>query len=161
MVVLWVITAACLLASLVADRRRTLAALRMAGLRLAKIMPAFLLMLAMFATAITLVPENLIRDLLGRDSGALGVAIAAAVGSVTLMPGFIAFPLSGALLARGVSYMVLAAFTTTLMTVGVLTYPLERQYFGRNVTLVRNAISLLIAIVVAIVMGLVFGELRL
>jgi uncharacterized membrane protein YraQ (UPF0718 family) len=161
MIVLWVITAACLLASLVADRRRTLAALRMAAVRLARIMPAFLLMMVLFAVAITLVPQDLIRRLLGRDSGAIGVAVGAALGSVTLMPGFIAFPLGGALLARGVSYMVLAAFTTTLMTVGVLTYPLERQYFGRNVTLVRNAVSLVIAIVVAVVMGLVFREIRL
>ena len=49
----------------------------------------------------------------------------------------------------------------TLMMVGVLTYPLERQYFGRNVTLVRNGISLLIALAVAIVMGLVFREFHL
>jgi len=161
MVVLWVITAACLLASLVADRRKTLAALRTAVIRLAKIMPAFLLMMVLFAAAITLVPQDVIRRLLGRDSGALGVAVAAIIGSLTLMPGFIAFPLAGALRAQGVPYMVLAAFTTTLMMVGVLTYPLERQYFGRNVTLIRNAISLLIAVVVAIVMGLAFGELRL
>ena len=133
----------------------------MAAVRLARIMPAFLLMMVLFAVAITLVPQDVIRRLLGRDSGALGVAVGAALGSVTLMPGFIAFPLGGALLARGVSCMVLAAFTTTLMTVGVLTYPLERQYFGRNVTLIRNAVSLAIAIIVAVVMGLVFGEIRL
>ena len=42
----------------------------------------------------------------------------------------------------------------------MLTYPLERQYFGRNVTLVRNGVSLGIALAVAVVMGLVFGELR-
>jgi uncharacterized membrane protein YraQ (UPF0718 family) len=161
MVVLWVITAACLLASLVADRRKTLATLRMAVIRLAKIMPAFLLMLVLFAVGITLVPQDVIRRLLGRDSGALGVAIAAVIGSITLVPGFIAFPLAGALRVQHVPYMVLAAFTTTLMMVGVLTYPLERQYFGRNVTLIRNAISLLIAVVVAIGMGLAFGEIRL
>jgi ABC-type nitrate/sulfonate/bicarbonate transport system permease component len=56
---------------------------------------------------------------------------------------------------------VLAAFSTTLMSVGVLTYPLERQYFGVKVTLVRNAISFLIALIVAVVIGLVFGEIRL
>ena len=54
--------------------------------------------------------------------------------------------------------MVLAAFSTTLMSVGVLTYPLERQYFGTTVTILRNTISLAIALVVTVVMGLVFGE---
>ncbi len=57
--------------------------------------------------------------------------------------------------------MVLSAFTTTLMMVGVLTYPIERQYFGRSVTLIRNAISLIIALIVALVVGLVFGEIAL
>jgi len=158
MIVLYIVTAAALAASMVASRAKTLAALRLAGVRFVRMLPAFLLMLVLFAVAITLAPQEMIRRLLGQDSGALGVAVAAAIGSVTLMPGFIAFPLSGALLQQGVPRMVLAAFTTTLMMVGVLTYPLERQYFGRNVTLVRNAISLLIALAAAVVMGLVYGE---
>jgi uncharacterized membrane protein YraQ (UPF0718 family) len=158
MVILYAVTAAALALSLAASPRKTLAALRLAVTRLARILPAFLVMLVLLAVALTLVPQEVVRGLLGRESGAFGVAIAAFVGSVTLMPGFIAFPLSGALLQQGVPYSVLAAFTTTLMMVGVLTYPLERQYFGRSVTLARNAASLLIALIVAFVMGLVFGE---
>jgi uncharacterized membrane protein YraQ (UPF0718 family) len=158
MVILYAATAAALAASLAASPRKTLAALRLDVTRLARILPAFLVMLVLLAVALTLVPQDVIRRLLGRESGVYGVAIASLVGSVTLMPGFIAFPLSGALLKQGVPYMVLAAFTTTLMMVGVLTYPLERHYFGRNVTLARNAASLLIALIVAFVMGLVFGE---
>ena len=160
MVILYIVTAVALVASVIASRHKTLAALKLAVTRLVKILPAFLVMLVLFAAAITLVPQEMIRRLLGRESGAVGVALAAAIGSITLMPGFIAFPLSGALLRQGVPYMVLAAFTTTLMMVGVLTYPLERQYFGRNVTLVRNGTALLIALIVAAVMGLVFGEIR-
>jgi uncharacterized membrane protein YraQ (UPF0718 family) len=160
MVALYVVTGVALAASLIAGRRKTLEALRLAAGRFVKILPAFLLMLALFSAGVTLLPQEVIRRLLGTESRWLGVAIGAVVGSVTLMPGFIAFPLSGALLNQGVPYMVLAAFTTTLMTVGVLTYPLERRYFGRNVTIVRNVVSLLIALVVALVMGLVFGEIR-
>ncbi len=158
MLVLYAATAAALLVSLAASPGKTVAALRLAVRRLTAILPAFLVMLVLLAVALTLVPQDVIRRLLGRESGALGVAMAALLGSVTLMPGFIAFPLSGALLKQGVPYMVLAAFTSTLMMVGVLTYPLERRYFGRNVTLVRNAASLLIALIVALVVGLVFGE---
>jgi uncharacterized membrane protein YraQ (UPF0718 family) len=157
-VILWAATAVALAASLAADRGKTWTALKQASARFVRILPAFLTMLVLFAVAITLVPQETIQRLLGRESGPLGVAVAALVGSVTLMPGFIAFPLSGALLKQGVPYMVLAAFTTTLMMVGILTYPLERRYFGRGVTLARNGISLLIALVIAIVVGLVFGE---
>ncbi len=161
MVILYIVTAVALTASLIGSRQKTLTALKLAAKRLARILPAFLTMLALFAVTITLLPQEVITRLMGRESGALGVAIAAIAGSVTLMPGFIAFPLSGALLKQGVPYMVLAAFTTTLMMVGVLTYPLERQYFGRSVTLIRNGVSLLIALIVAVVMGLVFGEIHL
>ena len=160
MIVLYALTGAALAASLVGSRGKTLGALRMAGVRLVKTLPAFLTMLVLFSVAITLAPQETLRTVLGREGGWLSVALAAAIGSVTLMPGFIAFPLSGALRAQGVPYMVLGAFTTTLMMVGVLTYPLESRYFGRNVTLIRNAISLAIALAVSLVMGLVFGEVR-
>jgi len=54
--------------------------------------------------------------------------------------------------------MVLAAFTTTLMMVGVLTYPIEKEYFGIKVTIIRNTISFFIALVVAVIIGIFFGE---
>lgn len=54
--------------------------------------------------------------------------------------------------------MVLSAFSTTLMMVGVLTYPIEKAYFGTKVTLMRNLLSLFIAVVVALMTGIFFGE---
>ena len=159
MIALYIVTAVMLAVSLVASRRKTVASLKLAAKRFAKILPAFLTMLVLFSVGITLLPQEVVMRLLGKEGGWLGMAIASAAGSLTLMPGFIAFPLCGALLKQGVPYMVLAAFSTTLMTVGVHTYPLERQYFGRKVTLVRNGISLLIALIVAVVIGVVFGEL--
>ena len=54
--------------------------------------------------------------------------------------------------------MVLSAFTTTLMMVGVFTYPIEKEYFGMKVTVTRNIISFFIAIIVALVTGIFFGE---
>ena len=150
-----------MLASTIASRRKTLAALKIAVKRFAGILPMFAVMLILFAVVMTLLPEEVVVDLLGKNSGWRGIVTATVLGSVTLMPGFIAFPLCGALLNEGASYMVLSAFTTTLMTVGILTYPLERQYLGRNVTLVRNAVALVIAVIVAVATGIVFGELAL
>jgi uncharacterized membrane protein YraQ (UPF0718 family) len=160
MSILYVVTAIALAASAIASAGKTAAALKLAARRFVTILPAFLTMLVLFSVAITLLPQDVVMRLLGEQSGWMGVAIASVVGSVTLMPGFIAFPLCGALLKQGVPYMVLAAFTTTLMTVGVLTYPLERRYFGASIAIIRNAFSLLIALAVAVVMGLVFGEIR-
>jgi hypothetical protein len=55
--------------------------------------------------------------------------------------------------------MVLSAFTTTLMMVGVLTYPVEKAYLGIRVTIMRNAVSFVIALIVAVITGFFFGEL--
>ena len=101
----------------------------------------------------------MISDYLGNNDKFIGVILASFFGSITLMPGFIAFPLCGILLKKGVSYMVLSAFTTTLMMVGILTYPVEKEYFGVKVTIIRNAISFFIAIIVALSIGFFFGEL--
>ena len=160
MLFLYVLTVLLLTLSLCADRRRTLRALRIALRRFTKVAPGFLVMLVLVAVALYVLPEQTMVRLLARDSRWLATASALGVGSVSVMPGFIAFPLCGALRGQGVPHMVLAAFATSLMTVGVLTYPLERQYFGRTVTLVRNGISLLIALAVAVVTGIVFGEIR-
>jgi uncharacterized membrane protein YraQ (UPF0718 family) len=158
MIYLSIITAVVLMISLLASRAKTIAALTLAGQRLLRILPLFVTLLVLFSVTMTLLPQELVARMVGRESGWLGVAIAAGIGSIVFMPGFIAFPLSGALLKQGIPYIVLAAFTTTLMMVGVLTYPLEREYFGRAVTLLRNGISLLIALVAAMAIGLVFGE---
>lgn len=148
-----------LLVSLIADRRKTLRALRIAGKRLLGLLPSFLTMLAAVSIVLTLIPEQTIARYLGGENPYVAALAGAVAGSVTLMPGFIAFPLAGILLERGVAYMALSAFTTTLMMVGVLTYPIERRFLGPRVTIVRNALSFLVALAVAAVMGLYFGEL--
>ena len=88
----------------------------------------------------------------------MGLLLATVFGSLALMPGFIAYPLCGILLKKGVAYMVLSAFATTLMMVGILTFPVERTYLGTKVAVVRNLLSLLIALFVALITGIVFGE---
>jgi len=63
------------------------------------------------------------------------------------------------LLGKVVPYMVLSAFTSSLMMVGVLTFPVERKYFGTRIALIRNIIGLGISICVALVTGIFYGEL--
>ena len=54
--------------------------------------------------------------------------------------------------------MVISAFTTTLMMVGIITYPIEKQYFGIKVTIIRNLLSLIIALIIAFITGILFME---
>lgn len=155
---LYIITGLALVVSFVANREKTLQAVKIAARSFINILPAFLIMLILVSVVLFLVPDEFIARYLGSDNKFTGVLLASLIGSVTLMPGFIVFPLCGILLKEGVLYMVLSAFTTTLMMVGVLTYPVEKAYFGVKVTIIRNVISFFIALVVAVMIGIFFGE---
>ena len=158
MVYLYVATGAAVLISLIISREKTVRALHIAYKRFVKILPAFLTMLILVSVVLFLIPEELISTYLGSNNRYIGVLIGAVLGSAVLMPGFIAYPLCGILLQKGVTYMVVSAFSTTLMMVGVLTYPVEKAYLGAKVTVVRNLISFAIALLVALATGLFFGE---
>jgi len=146
------------LASFLANRKKTLSALKIAAKRFVKILPAFLTMIILVSIVLFLIPDEVISDYLGGSNKFIGVVFASLFGSITLMPGFIAFPLAGILLKEGVAYMVLAAFITTLMMVGILTAPIEKAYFGMKVTVIRNIISFFIALIITVVIGIFFGE---
>jgi uncharacterized membrane protein YraQ (UPF0718 family) len=158
MYILYLLTAISLLLSLIKDKNKTKKALLVANKKFMKILPSFIAMLILVSILLYLVPDTLISKYLGNNNKFLGGVIALSFGSLTLMPGFIAYPLCGILLNKGVSYMVLSAFTTSLMMVGIVTFPIERSYFGTKVTLIRNFMSLLIAILIAIITGFCFGE---
>lgn len=83
--------------------------------------------------------------------------MASIVGSVTLIPGFVAFPLASALLNNGAGFMQIAVFISTLMMVGIVTIPLEIKYFGRKATILRNSLAFVFSFIVAIAIGVVLG----
>ena len=155
---LYIITGLAVFISFIASRDKTCKAGGIAVKRFVKIAPAFITMLIFISIFLFLIPDSVILSCLGNSNKFIGVLFASFFGSITLMPGFISFPLAGILLGKGVSYMVLSAFTTTLMMVGVLTFPIEKEYFGVKVAIIRNAIGLFIALIVAMVTGLFFGE---
>ena len=155
---LYIITGLAVIISFLANRKKTFKAFKIASKRLINILPAFLGMLMLVSIVLFLLPDKVIVEYLGNHNTGVSMLLASLLGSITIMPGFIAFPLCGILLEKGISYMVLSAFTTTLMMVGVLTYPIEKQYLGHKITIIRNLISFGIALVVAVMTGVFFGE---
>jgi len=155
---LYLVAGLAVLVSFLVNRDKTLSAVKIAAKRFVRILPAFLTMIVLVSIVLFLIPDRVISNYLGGSNKFIGVIFASFFFFVSLMPGFIAFPLSGILLKKGVAYMVLAAFTTTLMMVGVLTAPIEKAYFGMRVTVIRNVISFFIALIVAVMIGLFFRE---
>lgn len=140
------------------DRKKTLNGLKVGKKKFLKIMPVFLLMTIFISIVLTLMPEDFVSTYLSGENSYIAAILGLAIGSVTVMPGFVAFPLGSILRDQGVQYMVIAAFTCSLMMVGILTFPMEQQFFGTRFAFLRNISSVIITILIALVMGLVFGE---
>lgn len=159
MVFLWALTVALLILSAVKDKDKTKEALKVAFKRFAQLLDEFLVLLVLASLALALFPPERIRELLKGSGLLFGSVIAAVVGSITFVPGFVAYPMAGILKKEGIPVTVLASLLVTMMMVGVLTLPLESRLFGKRFAVVRNATYFVIAILVSLAIGLAFGEL--
>ena len=155
--ILYGLAGVCLLLSFLKDRKKTKTALLKALKSFENIMPQFLSILIIIGLTLSVLSPETIGTLLGGKSGFLGMLGAALIGSVTLVPGFVAFPLAAALLKNGAGYMQIAAFVSTLMMVGIVTLPLEIKTFGKRAAVVRNTAAFVFSIAAALVIGAVMG----
>ncbi|WP_303866816.1 permease [Acetobacterium wieringae] len=139
--------------SFVKSREKTKMALMKALKAFENILPQFLGIVLLIGVILSILSPQQISQLIGENSGWVGVVIATVIGSITLIPGFLAFPLAAALLENGAGYMQIGAFVSSLMMVGIVTMPVEVLYFGKKATLLRNGMGLVFSILVAMVIG--------
>lgn len=148
------ITLLALIASTAADRKKTVAGIRKGIQMFLGILPLLLGMLSVLSLVKAAVSPEALEAVLGR-SGPIPFVAALLVGSIALMPGFVAYPLAGTLKANGASIEILAAFITTLMMVGFVTLPVEAKFLGWRIAVYRNALSFIGAVIVALAMGMI------
>lgn len=135
------------------DRDKTKKALTKAWKSFKNILPQMLGIITSVGLIIAFLNPERISGIIGSSSGWLGVILAAVVGSLTLIPGFVAFPTAAILLENGAGYMQLGAFISSLMMVGLLTAPVEISFFGKKPTIIRNVLAFLFSFVVAFIIG--------
>jgi uncharacterized membrane protein YraQ (UPF0718 family) len=156
-IVFYGIAVVLLAVSFFVDRPRTLQALRKAWRSFEGILPQFLGILVLIGILLAIFDPKAIQRLIGSSSGWSGTLLASAIGSITLIPGFIAFPTAAVLLQGGAGYMQIAAFISTLMMVGIVTLPAEISAFNGKVALLRNGLAYLFSLLVALVVGIVMS----
>lgn len=147
--ILWII-------SFSLDRKKTIKGTLRGLKQFIRILPTLLSVIIIISIVLFFISDEILMEYLGKQAGAVAYVSAALIGSVSLLPGFIAYPLAGILVKSGVSYSVIAVFITTLMMVGILTIPIEARYFGMKTTLLRNAMSLAGAVIVGGLMAVIF-----
>ncbi|WP_317855704.1 permease [Chakrabartyella piscis] len=154
--IIYIIAICGLMVSWLKDKSKTKMALRKAWKTFEGIFPQLITVLMIIGVMLTLVDESVISSWLGSDSSGIGVILAAILGSITLIPGFVAFPLAASLLEMGAGYMQITMFLTTLMMVGIITFPVESKYFGKKITMKRNVFAFCFAVCISLVIGGVF-----
>ena len=151
--VFYAVAVVSLIVSFVKSKEKSLLALKKAWKSFENIFPQFSSILVLIGMMLAVLTPEQISRFLGGESGWFGVLIAALIGAITLIPGFISFPLAAALLSNGAGYMQIAAFVTSLMMVGVVTMPVEMSVFGAKATFLRNGLAFIFSFFVAAVMG--------
>jgi len=154
---LYAIALAGLLISFFKDKAKTAKAVKKGLKAFEGILPQFLVVLILVAMTLAVLDTATIARYLGAESGVFGVLIAACVGAITLIPGFVAFPAAAALLEGGAGATQIAAFVSSLMMVGVVTLPMEMKYFGRRASLLRNGFAFVFSFVAAAFVGWMVG----
>lgn len=153
--VLYSIAGFALLVSFLKDKKKTKMSLKKAWGSFRKILPAIISIMLLVGISLALINPQTISKLIGAESGILGIVIALTAGSISLIPPFVSFPLAAALLDGGAGYPQIAAFVATLSGVGLLTLPVEIQYFNKNLALLRNGTAFVIAVLFTIIIGMV------
>lgn len=152
---LWVITLAWLGYSLFRDKKKTFRSIKMSSGMMKGIGPDIIAVLLMIGLLLTLIPPEQMESFLVKNDTFIATVFFALLGSVTLIPAFVAFPLAGSLTQAGAGIMPIVAFITTLTMVGLVTFPLESKEFGKKFTLIRNGMSFVFAIIIAVIMGVI------
>ena len=88
-----------LIISFIKSRQKTKKALIKAWNSFKNIIPMLLGVIFLIGLMLSILDTEFISRIIGEKSGALGVLLASVLGSVTLIPGFIAFPTAALLLS--------------------------------------------------------------
>ncbi len=158
MIPLLIATALLVIISFIVNRKKTIKGVTKGLKQFLKILPTLLSVIIVISIVLYFVSNEFLMEYLGDKAGWGAYFFAAVVGSVSILPGFIAYPLSGILVQSGVSLSVIAVFITTLKMVGILTIPIEKKYFGLKVAIVRNILSFLGAIIVGGIMAIIYNS---
>ena len=133
---IYLIAIVLLVVSFIKSRPKTKQALFKAWNSFKNILPMLLGVILLVGLTLSILDTKVISKIIGKQSGFYGVMLASLLGSITLIPGFIAFPTAALLLNGGAGYIQIAAFVQTLMMVGIVTLPMEIKYFNKKVAVV-------------------------
>ncbi len=153
--ILYSVSIIAVIVSLLVDQKKTRKAIKKGSKALVNILPDILTVIFLIGITLSFISSGLISQVLGSGASVFSYLATALLGSITLIPGFIAFPLAKTLLDQGASVQHIGLFISTLMMVGIVTFPLEVKYFNKKIAIYRNGLALLASFLVAYLLGVI------
>jgi uncharacterized membrane protein YraQ (UPF0718 family) len=142
-----------LLISFLKSNKKSREALKIALFKGLGLAPQLISLVAVIGIIFAFLSPELIKEFLGGDFSLIQVGAAALFGALMMIPSLIALPLAGSLIEAGASYTPVAAFITTLTMVGFVTIPVELKELGKKITIYRNGLALIFAVIIAFMIG--------
>lgn len=137
------------------DKNKSKQAVKKAIMKALDLAPFMLIIITAIGLIFSFLPPELIKVYLGGNFNIIQVISAALFGAVMMIPSMIALPLAGSLVEAGASYTTIAAFVTTLTMVGFVTLPIELRELGTKITVLRNILSFIFAVLISFVIGVI------
>ncbi|WP_335872539.1 hypothetical protein [Bacillus sp. 2205SS5-2] len=121
------------------------------------IMPDVLAIMLFVGLSLSVLTPSLISSIIGEKSGILGIVYSTIIGSVSIIPSFVVFPLGATLVQNGAGLPQVAALMASFMAVGVITLPMEQKIFGRSFAYARNAAAVLMSVIFSFLIWVVMA----
>lgn len=128
-------------------------ALKKAWKAFENILPEFLTVIMFVGVLFAVLNPQVISKIIGNNSGWFGIIIAAVVGAVTLIPGFVAFPTAAMLLQNRVKFSNILIFIGAWSTTKIPMLLFEMSALGTKFTLTRLLIDIPGIIIIAYLLG--------
>ena len=152
-IILYSLALILFLVSFIKDKEKTKKAFKIAFTSFENIMPQFLSLIVFVGIVLAYVQPETISKLIGASSGFIGIIFSAVVGSITLLPTFVAFSLGNTLIFNGAGYSQVAALISTLTLVGIMTFSMEAKFIVKRAAFLRNFLAFLFSFIVALFVG--------
>lgn len=156
-IILYSLSILLLVISFIKDKNKTKKAVSIALKSFEGIMPQFLGIIITVGIILAFLNPETISKILGNESGFFGITLSIILGSITIMPTFVAFSLGNTLLLNGAGYAQVAGLISTLTLVGILTFTLESKYIGKKAAFLRNFFTFIFSFIVAFFMNWVMN----
>ena len=152
-IILYSLAIVSIIISFIKDKSKTKKSIILGLKSFENILPQFLFIIISVGILLSFLTTDTISKILGNNSGFIGIIIADIMGAITMLPTFVAFSLGNTLLLNGAGYAQVGTLVSTLVLVGLMTYPLESKYIGKRAAFLRNFIGFIFSIIVGLLLG--------